>query len=68
MTLDIEIGKLTCEMKKLENYFLFFFCRAAQATKEGYFKSEIIPVTVKVTDKNGDEKTVTVKNILTCGN
>lgn len=34
--------------------------KAARATKEGHFKAEIIPVTVNVTDKNGEEKTITV--------
>lgn len=35
--------------------------KAARATKEGHFKAEIIPVTVQVTDKNGEEKTITVR-------
>ncbi|KAL4222905.1 3-ketoacyl-CoA thiolase [Mactra antiquata] len=34
--------------------------KADKATKSGHFKAEIIPVTVQVTDKNGDEKTITV--------
>lgn len=34
--------------------------KAAKATREGLFKAEIIPVSVKVIDKEGQEKTVTV--------
>lgn len=34
--------------------------KAAKATSEGYFKAEIIPVTVKVADAKGEEKTITV--------
>jgi hypothetical protein len=44
------------------NHFVNF--RAARATKEGHFKAEIIPVTVNVTDKNGEEKTITVSALL----
>ena len=43
---------------------LFCYFRAARATKEGHFNAEIIPVTVQVTDKNGDEKTITVRLVV----
>jgi len=46
--------------EKQDRFSMESHSRALQAQKEGRFKREIVPVTVKVTDKDGKEKEVTV--------
>ncbi|XP_005096572.1 3-ketoacyl-CoA thiolase B, peroxisomal [Aplysia californica] len=46
--------------KEQDEFALLSQQKAMQAAKQGLFDAEIIPVTTTVTDKNGDERTVTV--------
>ncbi|KAF9975648.1 3-ketoacyl-CoA thiolase with broad chain length specificity [Actinomortierella ambigua] len=52
---DYNVGR-----QKQDEFAALSFQKAAKAQKEGKFKSEIVPVTTKIEDKDGNEKTITV--------